>query len=156
MESWLVDGGEGTDLIEWREGFAGAQERWAQSQLAGAGLDKTSPPQSVTVIGEEVKPAGNYSRERSWRLRCSLLLKALEQNWHLYFFSGAREVLREAVGGDKAAGRAATLAPGMISDSSSRGRRVVLSRVRDTSFSAKVIQLQHKTICKTLANVGWR
>lgn len=27
-------------------------------------------------------------RERSWRLRCSLLLKARLQNWHLYFFSG--------------------------------------------------------------------
>jgi len=29
------------------------------------------------------------SRDRSWRLRCSLLLKARLQNWHLYFFSGA-------------------------------------------------------------------
>lgn len=28
-------------------------------------------------------------RERSWRLRCSLLLNARLQNWHLYFFSGA-------------------------------------------------------------------
>ena len=27
--------------------------------------------------------------ERSWRLRCSLLLNARAQNWHLYFFSGA-------------------------------------------------------------------
>ena len=34
-------------------------------------------------------------RERSWRLRCSLLLKARLQNWHLYFFSGA-PVLRTA------------------------------------------------------------
>ena len=30
-----------------------------------------------------------YSRDRSCRLRCSLLLKARLQNWHLYFFSGA-------------------------------------------------------------------
>lgn len=29
------------------------------------------------------------SRDRSCRLRCSLLLKARLQNWHLYFFSGA-------------------------------------------------------------------
>ena len=28
-------------------------------------------------------------RDRSWRLRCSLRLKARLQNWHLYFFSGA-------------------------------------------------------------------
>jgi hypothetical protein len=28
-------------------------------------------------------------RERSCLLRCSLLLKARLQNWHLYFFSGA-------------------------------------------------------------------
>ena len=34
-------------------------------------------------------------RDRSWRLRCSLLLKARLQNWHLYFFSGA-PVLRTA------------------------------------------------------------
>lgn len=29
-------------------------------------------------------------RDLSCLLRCSLLLKALLQNWHLYFFSGAR------------------------------------------------------------------
>lgn len=32
-------------------------------------------------------------RERSCRLRCSLLLKARLQNWHLYFFSGAEVFL---------------------------------------------------------------
>ena len=37
-------------------------------------------------------------RERSWRLRCSLLLKARLQNWHLYFFSGW-PVLRAAAAG---------------------------------------------------------
>ena len=30
-----------------------------------------------------------HLRERSCLLRCSLLLKARLQNWHLYFFSGA-------------------------------------------------------------------
>lgn len=30
-----------------------------------------------------------YLRDRSCRLRCSLLLKARLQYWHLYFFSGA-------------------------------------------------------------------
>lgn len=29
-------------------------------------------------------------RDLSCLLRCSLLLKALLQNWHLYFFSGAK------------------------------------------------------------------
>jgi hypothetical protein len=38
-----------------------------------------------------------HLRERSWRLRCSLRLKARLQNWHLYFFSGA-PVLRAAAG----------------------------------------------------------
>jgi len=52
--------------------------------------------------------------ERSCRLRCSLLLKALLQNWHLYFLSGAREAFREA-GVDVAdVGMTATLAPGMF------------------------------------------
>jgi hypothetical protein len=36
-----------------------------------------------------------HLRDRSWRLRCSLRLKARLQNWHLYFFSGA-PVLRVA------------------------------------------------------------
>ena len=53
-------------------------------------------------------------RDRSCRLRCSLLLKALWQNWHLYLRSGAREAFREdgveAAGG----GRTATLAPGIL------------------------------------------
>lgn len=55
-------------------------------------------------------------RDRSCLLLCSLLLKARLQNWHLYFFSGAREVFREAEAGDSAAGAgtAATLAPGIV------------------------------------------
>jgi hypothetical protein len=40
-------------------------------------------------------------RDLSWRLRCSLRLNALLQNWHLYFFSGASDDLR-AVGVDVA------------------------------------------------------
>lgn len=56
-------------------------------------------------------------RERSWRLRCSLLLKALLQNWHLYFRSGTSEVFREAgVDAAEDAGATATLAPGILTD----------------------------------------
>lgn len=55
-----------------------------------------------------------YVRDRSCRLRCSLRLKALLQNWHLYLRSGARVAFREdgveAAGG----GRTATLAPGIL------------------------------------------
>jgi hypothetical protein len=44
-----------------------------------------------------------HLRLLSWRLRCSLRLKALLQNWHLYFFSGANDDFRmlddDAVGG---------------------------------------------------------
>ena len=50
-------------------------------------------------------------RERSWRLRCSLLLKARLQNWHLYFFSGAEPDLRAA--GDEAAEAMVMAAAGM-------------------------------------------
>lgn len=61
--------------------------------------------------------------ERSWRLRCSLLLKALAQNWHLYFLSGC--VAPDAFRGVDAAGAGvvvagavvgatATLAPGIL------------------------------------------
>lgn len=51
-------------------------------------------------------------------LRCSLLLKARLQNWHLYFFSGANndeadEDLRIAVD-DAAVGRTFILATGML------------------------------------------
>lgn len=62
-------------------------------------------------------------RDRSCLLLCSLLLNARLQNWHLYFFSGAREVFREAEDGDSAAGAgtAATLAPGIVEDGLSRG-----------------------------------
>lgn len=57
------------------------------------------------------------SRDRSCLLRCSLLLKALAQNWHLYFLSGCgppTEDLR-AAGVDVAgvAGATATLAAGI-------------------------------------------
>jgi hypothetical protein len=46
-------------------------------------------------------------RDLSCLLRCSLLLKARLQNWHLYFFSGAEaEDLRLIVGeAEPAAGR---------------------------------------------------
>jgi hypothetical protein len=58
---------------------------------------------------------GGNVRDRSCRLRCSLLLKARLQNWHLYLRSGAMDVFREedveAAGG----GNTATLAPGIVS-----------------------------------------
>ena len=50
-------------------------------------------------------------RDRSCRLRCSLLLKARLQNWHLYFFSGAEPVFRAA--GDEAAEAMVIAAAGM-------------------------------------------
>ena len=46
-------------------------------------------------------------RERSCLLRCSLLLNARLQNWHLYFFSGADVDLRAADGGDESVGMTA-------------------------------------------------
>ena len=60
------------------------------------------PARKTSTLHRSIAPsrhgAGNL-RERSWRLRCSLRLKARLQNWHLYFFSGA-PVLR-AVAGDE-------------------------------------------------------
>ncbi len=53
-------------------------------------------------------------RERSCLLRCSLLLNARAQNWHLYFLSGTSEVFREAGVDEAEVGRTATLAPGMM------------------------------------------
>jgi len=51
------------------------------------------------------------SRERSCLLRCSLLLKARLQNWHLYFFS-AVDCLR--IGEEDGGARAAAVAAGGI------------------------------------------
>lgn len=66
-----------------------------------------------------------HIRDRSCLLLCSLLLKAREQYWHLYFLSGASEVFREAGVGDAAAAGSAdtagTLAPGILEDGLSRG-----------------------------------
>lgn len=59
-----------------------------------------------------------HIRDRSCLLRCSLLLKARWQNWHLYFRSGTREGFREAgvdaASGAAVGGRTATLAPGIL------------------------------------------
>lgn len=56
-------------------------------------------------------------RDLSCLLRCSLLLKARLQNWHLYFFSGANDDddddLRIA-DDDAAVGRTVILATGML------------------------------------------
>ena len=57
---------------------------------------------------------GGDIRDRSCLLRCSLLLKARLQNWHLYFLSGASEAFLVA-GVDAAEdGMTATLAPGIL------------------------------------------
>lgn len=54
-------------------------------------------------------------RERSCLLRCSLLLNALLQNWHLYFRSGCAAEAFRGTGVDEAeVGRTATLAPGIL------------------------------------------
>ena len=51
-------------------------------------------------------------RDLSCLLRCSLLLKALLQNWHLYFFSGASDDFRIVV--DAVVGRTVMLATGIF------------------------------------------
>jgi hypothetical protein len=78
---------------------------------------KQRPLPLKTIAGGGVVAKGWFSlyiRERSCLLLCSLLLKALLQNWHLYLRSGARDAFRdegvEAAGG----GRTATLAPGIL------------------------------------------
>lgn len=63
--------------------------------------------------GERGENIGNV-RDLSCLLRCSLLLKALLQNWHLYFRSGTREAFREAGVEEAEVGRTATLAPGIL------------------------------------------
>lgn len=55
-----------------------------------------------------------HVRDLSCRLRCSLLLKALLQNWHLYLRSGASEAFREDDVEAAEGGRTATLAPGIL------------------------------------------
>lgn len=66
--------------------------------------------------GGRKKEILRYIRDRSCLLRCSLLLNALLQNWHLYFRSGcATADFREAGAGVGAAvGRTATFAPGIL------------------------------------------
>jgi hypothetical protein len=76
--------------------------------------------------GEKQRGRGNRSegiaennlRDLSCLLRCSLRLKALLQNWHLYFFSGASDdfLIEED---DAAVGRTFMLATGISSSLSS-------------------------------------
>ena len=66
------------------------------------------------VIDSRVETGLVDVRDRSWRLRCSLLLKALLQNWHLYLRSGANEAFREEAVEAAGGGRTATLAPGIL------------------------------------------
>lgn len=64
---------------------------------------RQAPPQEKTM----------YLRDLSCRLRCSLLLNARLQNWHLYFFSGADVVLRPDEGVAEVAGRTVMAAAGI-------------------------------------------
>ena len=53
--------------------------------------------QSVAIQGRRGERT-SYLRDLSCLLRCSLLLKARLQNWHLYFFSGTSEGFRPGAG----------------------------------------------------------
>lgn len=64
--------------------------------------------------GRGRSPKESNIRDRSCLLLCSLLLKALLQNWHLYFLSGASEVFRVAGVDAAEVGMTATLAPGIL------------------------------------------
>lgn len=55
-----------------------------------------------------------YVRDLSCRLRCSLLEKALLQNWHLYFFSGAPPEALRVVEGDAVAGATRVMAAAAV------------------------------------------
>lgn len=70
----------------------------------------------------KAQPSGGllYVRDLSCRLRCSLLLKALWQNWHLYLRSGAIAAFRDAGAEDAGGGRTETFAPGIVTDASQR------------------------------------
>jgi len=77
-------------------------QRWAGCRWGGDGL------------GWELE-SWKHIRDRSCLLRCSLLLKARLQNWHLYFLSGAEEALRGAGVDAAEGGMTATLAAGILS-----------------------------------------
>src|SRR3954463_10819005 len=67
-------------------------------------------------------------RDRSCLLRCSLLLKALLQNWHLYFFSGTSDDdFRIVEVDDAAVGKTLIAATGIVAgiDRGFRGRFLV-------------------------------
>lgn len=69
--------------------------------------------------------------DRSCLLRCSLLLNARLQNWHLYFLSGAaEEVFREAGVDEADAAGTATLAVGILMFGvAARASKAVLAQV---------------------------
>lgn len=48
-------------------------------------------------VDTKKKLVRGHLRDRSWRLLCSLRLKARLQYWHLYFFSGAFATFRGEV-----------------------------------------------------------
>lgn len=70
-----------------------------------------------------VKPKRGYVRDRSCLLRCSLLLKALLQNWHLYLRSGASDAFRDEVVAAAGGVRTETLAPGIATTGKGRPRK---------------------------------
>ena len=58
------------------------------------GVSRTTRPkkggENEANTSTDEEEGGWNLRDLSCLLRCSLLLKALLQNWHLYFFSGAK------------------------------------------------------------------
>lgn len=87
---------------------------WVTEAKGGVGLRREGA-EALAGRGEgEGEGEGDDLRERSCLLRCSLLLNALLQNWHLYLRSGASEALREAGVDEADVGRTATLAPGIL------------------------------------------
>jgi hypothetical protein len=76
----------------------------------GGGGDR----EKKSLGGALVARCGSHVRDRSCRLRCSLLLKARLQNWHLYFLSGASDPFRGAGVDEADVGRTATFAPGIF------------------------------------------
>ena len=66
-------------------------QRCDAKACGGGGVRGGDPPRDAKKGGERV----TNLRDLSCRLRCSLLLKARLQNWHLYFFSGANAELAD-------------------------------------------------------------
>ena len=92
------------------------EEKVASDKRAGTFLALERPFFRVCAmrVSEVSVTYGLYLRDRSCLLLCSLLLKALLQNWHLYFFSGAPAALFAGAGEtEESSGMSARVAAGM-------------------------------------------